>query len=124
AGEALPGPLAARWMKSHRLYNGYGPTECTVGVTFARLDDSDLPSPSTGKPLPNTRVYLLDADHQPVPRGVIGDVWIGGAGVGRGYWRDSESTSQKFLRDPFVDPATDDEATEPRMYRTGDLGRW
>ncbi len=121
AGATLAGDLAAQWMKSHRLYNGYGPTECTVGVSFARLDDSDLPVPSVGRPLPNTRLYVLDSQRQLVPDGVIGEVYIAGAGVGRGYWRRDEQTAGSFMADPFSS-ASDD--SSPRMYRTGDLGRW
>ena len=123
AGAMLTGELAARWMKRHRVYNGYGPTECTVGASFARLDDSDLPAPSVGRPLPNCRLYVLDPQRQLVPDGVIGEVYIGGAGVARGYWRRDEQTAQAFMVDPFAS-ATGVGEPLPRMYRTGDLGRW
>lgn len=121
AGAALAGELAAKWTRSHRLHNGYGPTECAVGVSIRRLTEDDLPVPSTGRPLPNTRIYVLDSKLRPVPDGVIGEVYIGGKGVARGYWRRDDLTQKSFVPDPFV---TGTEADTPRMYRTGDLGRW
>lgn len=123
AGAVLSGELAARWMKTHCLYNGYGPTECTIGASFAKLDDSDLPVPSVGRPLSNVRLYVLDENAQLVPDGVIGEVFIGGAGVGRGYWQRAEPTAHAFLVDPFVSEELAGQP-RPRMYRTGDLGRW
>jgi len=121
AGAALTSELASTWLRSHILYNGYGPTECTVGVSIHRLTSDDLPTPSTGQPLPNSRVYVLDCKQRPVPDGVIGEVYIGGIGVARGYWRRDELTEKSFLRDPFI---TAEHSKSPRMYRTGDLGRW
>ena len=121
AGAALKGELAAKWTRSHRLHNGYGPTECAVGASIRRLTEDDLPVPSTGRPLPNTRIYVLDSKLRPVPDGVIGEVYIGGMGVARGYWRREDLTQKSFIPDPFITPTTTD---TPRMYRTGDLGRW
>lgn len=141
AGAALTGELAARWIHTHRLYNGYGPTECAIGASIQRLGETDLPVPSTGHPLPNTRIYVLDSKRRPVPDGVIGEVYIGGIGVARGYWHRDDLTAQSFMADPFIDSSnpwrldTADSlpgAQSPssgcnaraRMYRTGDLGRW
>jgi len=122
AGASLPGELAGRWLKTHELYNGYGPTECAVGVTVHRIDASELSTPSVGKPLPNTWIYVLDASRHPVPDGVIGEVYIGGDGVARGYWRQQELTARSFVPDPFTTSGIDSQ--QNRMYRTGDLGRW
>jgi hypothetical protein len=71
-----------------------------------------------GRPIANTRLYVLDAHSQPVPIGVAGELWVGGIGVGRGYLNDPEQTRRSFLRDPFS------HRRGARLYRTGDLGRW
>ncbi|MFM8277266.1 MAG: amino acid adenylation domain-containing protein, partial [Cyanobium sp.] len=102
------------------LHNHYGPTETHVATAFKMANDvcgwENLPP--IGRPISNTRIYLLDADGQPVPIGVAGEIHIGGAGVARGYLNRPELTAERFLPDPF--------AAEPdaRMYRTGDLARW
>jgi amino acid adenylation domain-containing protein/non-ribosomal peptide synthase protein (TIGR01720 family) len=103
------------------IFNHYGPTETTVGVTTYRIKNSDNNLTSStvpiGKPLSNTHVYLLDAKMQPVPDGEIGEIYIGGAGVARGYLNRSDQTDRKFVKNPFVD----DQQT--RLYRTGDNAR-
>ncbi len=103
------------------LCNHYGPTEASVCATLLSTVDAseiashDLPA---GRPLPGVRIHLLDRHLQPVPRGVVGELFIGGEGVARGYLNAAELTSERFLADPFSDgPAA-------RMYRTGDLARW
>ena len=99
------------------FYNVYGPTECTVEATLARIENDGTP-PHIGRPMQNRRVYILGSHHQPVPLGVVGEIYIAGVGVGRGYLNRPELTAERFVRDPFsADP-------EARMYRTGDLGRW
>jgi amino acid adenylation domain-containing protein len=102
---------------SYSVVNNYGPTETTVVATSCLIGASTSRL-SIGRPIANTRVYILDRQGQPVPVGVTGEIYIGGAGVARGYLNRPELTAERFLEDPFV--------SEPngRMYRTGDLGRW
>jgi amino acid adenylation domain-containing protein len=103
-----------------RLHNQYGPTESHVVTAYtlagAAADWDDLPP--IGAPIDNCRLYLLDAQRRPVPRGVAGEIHIAGVQVARGYLNQPELTAERFLRDPFAgDPNS-------HMYRTGDLGRW
>ncbi len=101
------------------LINNYGPTECTVVATSgpinAAADSQELPP--IGMPIANTKIYLLDEKREPVAAGEVGEIYIGGTGVGRGYRNREALTAERFLPDPFR-PAPD-----ARMYRTGDLGR-
>ncbi|MGW2817015.1 non-ribosomal peptide synthetase [Streptomyces sp. NPDC001415] len=99
-----------------RVLYGYGPTEATLYST-AYFDPQPLARQCPiGKPLANTRVYLLDEHLEPVPIGVPGELYIGGAGLARGYLGRPDLTDERFLPDPFVPGA--------RAYRTGDLARW
>ncbi|MEU9197808.1 amino acid adenylation domain-containing protein [Streptomyces hundungensis] len=117
-GEALPGPLArALHDLGGPLTNVYGPTETTIWSTAARLDSATCERPPIGRPLDNTRVYVLDAGLRPVGPGEAGELYIAGTGVTRGYLNRPGLTSQRFTADPFG-PAGG------RMYRTGDLVRW
>jgi amino acid adenylation domain-containing protein len=97
-----------------RIYNEYGPTETTVGCVVARVDIDD--PVVIGRPLARTRAYILAEGDMLCPIGATGEICIGGAGVGQGYWDQPELTAQKFVADPFC--------PGQRMYRTGDLGRW
>ncbi|HEX3145754.1 MAG TPA: non-ribosomal peptide synthetase [Pyrinomonadaceae bacterium] len=100
------------------LVNNYGPTECTVVATSGRVRSgvtSELPS--IGRPIANTSVYLLDENLREVTTGEVGQIYIGGANVGRGYLNNPQSTEEKFIRDPF------NGKPDARMYRTGDLAR-
>jgi amino acid adenylation domain-containing protein len=102
------------------LENSYGPTETTVIATSSRVVAAGMGGgdpPDIGRPLPGVEVYLLDTQMRLVPRGEVGELYIGGVGVARGYWRQPQLTGQKFVPDPF--------ATEPgrRMYASGDLCR-
>jgi amino acid adenylation domain-containing protein len=124
-GDAVGAAALDAWWRrdGHRpaLANAYGPTETTINATVARCRAEDSPS-SIGRPVPNARVYLLDAHGEPVPVGAVGEIWIGGAGVARGYLHRPELTAERFAIDPFVVASAD--APPPRMYRSGDLGRW
>ncbi len=120
-GEALPHPLARRIYQEEsvqRVYNLYGPTETTVYSTAALVPKGAPEPPTIGRPIANTRVYVLDAHGSPTPVGVPGELYIGGAGLARGYLRREELTADKFVADPFGD------APGGRLYRTGDLVRW
>ncbi|WP_260957914.1 non-ribosomal peptide synthetase [Pseudomonas citri] len=122
SGEALPGHLVRRFkaqLPHTRLHNLYGPTEAAVDVTAWDCSGADTPdSTPIGKPIANTRIYLLDAHGQPVPLGVAGEIHIGGVQVARGYLHRPELTAERFLEDPFS------RAPNARMYKTGDLGRY
>lgn len=116
-GDELAGDLATRLRTSARVVtNLYGPTETTVWSTFEQLDD-DYVRPPIGRPLDNTRVYVLDSGLRPVPVGVTGELHIAGAGVARGYRNRPGLTAERFVADPFGLPGS-------RMYRTGDRVRW
>jgi amino acid adenylation domain-containing protein/FkbM family methyltransferase len=117
-GEAIDAMTwqAFRRSASPRAINLYGPTECTVDATTCDVQDASR-EPSIGTPLLNTRVYLLDPFLEPVPIGVSGELYIAGAGVARGYLRQSARTAERYVADPFGPPGT-------RLYRTGDLAAW
>lgn len=120
-GEPLPLKLAreiAPWFAGD-LLNLYGPTETTIWSTVHPVKDFTAPIP-IGRPLANTRIYLVDKAEQLVPIGVPGEVWIGGEGVTRGYLGQPELTEEKFTRDPF----STDGRSPRRVYRTGDLARY
>jgi non-ribosomal peptide synthetase component F len=117
AGEALLTSITLPLGDSTTIVNAYGPTEATVCATFGVVDGSEE-VPSIGRPIANTRVYILDEHGSPVPVGVTGELYIGGAGVARGYLNRPDLTAERFLKDPFSAEAN------ARMYRTGDLGRW
>ncbi len=121
-GEPLPPATAQAWLSiapGTRLVNEYGPTETVVGCcTYEVFGEGVADSIPIGRPIANTQIYILDEHQEPVPLGVSGEIYIGGAGVARGYLNQEELTAQRFVRDPFS------EASEARMYKTGDVGRW
>lgn len=100
------------------LVNNYGPTECTVVATSAPVspDQSSNRLPSIGAPIDNTQIYILDRDRKPVPEGQIGEIYIGGASLARGYFNHAELTAESFVPNPLS------EVSGERLYRTGDLG--
>lgn len=115
-GEALPRSLADRLVPvCGELWNLYGPTETTIWSTIDRVGRGDE-SPSIGRPIDNTQVYIVDRQLQLVPAGHIGELYIGGSGVARGYIGRPELTAERFVPSPF--------SPGERIYRTGDLARW
>jgi amino acid adenylation domain-containing protein len=123
-GEALDFRMLRPWARKHglqrpRLVNMFGITETTVHVTYHEISRADLDDARSliGSPIPDLFLYLLDAMAQPVPIGVPGELYVGGAGPARGYLNRPELTAARFLPDPFS------AAPDARMYRTGDLAR-
>ncbi|MDF5737287.1 MULTISPECIES: non-ribosomal peptide synthetase [unclassified Nostoc] len=124
-GEALSLPLLQPWFERHgdelpQLVNMYGITETTVHVTIRRLTLADVKATSSliGLPISDLQIYLLDKYQEPVPIGVVGELYVGGGGVARGYWRRSELTEERFVPNPFSNHQ------QGRLYKTGDLARY
>ncbi len=114
-GEAFPRELANRLLATgSEVWNMYGPTETTIWSTLHRVEEGDGPVP-IGRPIGNTQTYVLDDFGHAAPDGVPGELYIGGDGVARGYFRRAELTAEKFVANPF--------RPGERLYRTGDLTR-
>jgi amino acid adenylation domain-containing protein len=120
SGEALQAATQERFFEklNAQLHNLYGPTEASIDVTFwtCQRGENSRPVP-IGQPIANTQMHILDAQLQPVPVGVTGELWIGGEGLARGYLNRPELTAEKFIPNPFSSGGT-------RLYRTGDLARY
>ncbi|MBR0552699.1 non-ribosomal peptide synthetase [Stakelama marina] len=112
-GEAFPRDLAERLLaRSGEVWNVYGPTETTIWSTIARIQCGDGPVP-IGRPIANTAIHILDPDHNRMPIGQIGELWIGGAGLAEGYHGRPDLTDERFVT-----------IRGERLYRTGDLAKW
>ncbi|MBO0933572.1 non-ribosomal peptide synthetase, partial [Fibrella aquatilis] len=116
AGEAALPLRGTR--KNLRYFNAYGPTECSVCVSIHRVEETagGRAAIPIGKPIANTTVYVLDSGRRLLPPGVTGELYVGGLGLARGYWRRPDLTAERFVAHPFV--------AGQRLYRTGDLARW
>ncbi|WP_157499112.1 non-ribosomal peptide synthetase, partial [Lysobacter sp. Root604] len=122
-GDRIDADVVRRVLQGARpahLVHCYGPTETTTFASTHEIAELDAQARSVpiGRPIGNTRIYVLDASGEPAPVGVTGELHIGGDGVARGYLNRADLTQERFVRDRF---STDPQA---RMYRTGDLGRW
>ncbi|GAA2266741.1 hypothetical protein GCM10010232_68890 [Streptomyces amakusaensis] len=120
--ERVSPQLVTRWGTGRRLFNAYGPTEATVNSTLGECDPLEYAATAPGSvpigiPDPGTRAHILDAALRPVPPSVPGELYLGGAGLARGYLGRAALTSQRFVADPFGPPGA-------RLYRTGDVVRW
>ncbi|HTI21191.1 MAG TPA: amino acid adenylation domain-containing protein, partial [Kutzneria sp.] len=113
--ERVSPELVRRWAPGRRMFNAYGPTEATTNSTLGLCDPASSVVP-IGIPDPGTRAYVLDASLRPVPPGVVGELYLAGSGLARGYLGRAGLTSERFVANPF--------GTGDRLYRTGDLVRW
>ncbi|MGW3965809.1 amino acid adenylation domain-containing protein [Amycolatopsis sp. NPDC005003] len=117
--ERVSPELVRRWAPGRRMFNAYGPTEATTNSTLGESDPAELADATVvpiGVPDPGTRAYVLDAGLRPVPPGVVGELYLAGSGLARGYLGRPGLTSERFVADPF--------GSGGRLYRTGDLVKW
>src|ERR1700736_4936113 len=118
-GEALPPELAVELVKrSGSVWNMYGPTETTIWSSLRRITGQEENGIPIGRPIANTQIYILDSHLNPVPANIVGEIYIGGDGVARGYLNRAELTAERFVANPLA-------PSQPaRLYKTGDLGRF
>lgn len=120
-GETVLQATLQSWFTSYPtvpVVNAYGPTEASDDITHHLMTTlPEGPVVPIGKPVRNTRIYIVDPAGRRCPPGIVGEIWVAGAGVGRGYWNDAVRTAESFGTDPFL-------PGNQRLYRTGDLGRW
>jgi amino acid adenylation domain-containing protein len=131
AGESCSSDLAERhfmMLPEVRLYNEYGPTEATIWSTVHELDRDDAQaSVPIGKPIANTKIFILDQHGHPCPIGIVGELFVGGEGVARGYLNQPALTAQRFIPNPFLSNLPAEmtaQISSSRIYKTGDLAKW
>lgn len=115
AGESSNAALMEKWRPGRYLINAYGPTENTIGASVHQYELGDS-NKNIGGPLTNVKAYVLDQYLSPVAIGVIGELYLGGAGIARGYLNQDELTQERFIANPFLEGT--------RLYKTGDLVKW
>jgi thioesterase domain-containing protein len=118
AGESCSAEIVERWAGGRRFIDAYGPTEATVCASMGVCEAGSHRNPTIGRPIANVRMYVLDEELEPAPIGVIGEIYISGAGLSRGYLGKPELTAERFIPNRF------DRRCGERLYRTGDLGRY
>jgi len=116
AGEACSANVVEKWLKKGRFFNAYGPAEATVWVTIEEFSDESK-NPTIGKPIQNMQCYILNDQLKPVPVGVVGELFLSGIGLARGYHNRPNLNEETFIEHPFVDNGQ-------KLYRTGDLARF
>ena len=118
AGEACAMEIVEKWAGGRKFFDAYGPTEATVCASMSKCAAGSNRRPTIGRPIANTRIYILDREMKPVPIGVRGDLYLSGVGVTRGYLGSPGLTAERFVPNPFGD------AGRERLYRTGDVARY
>nr|WP_290226170.1 non-ribosomal peptide synthetase [Trichocoleus desertorum] len=120
AGEACSSSIVKRWAQGRRFFNAYGPTEATIWASVAELT-VDNAKPSIGRPIANTQIYILDTHLQPVPIGVVGELYIAGIGVARGYLNRPDLTAERFISPSLLTPHS---SPHTPLHKTGDRARY
>ena len=122
-GDLCSSEIMQKWSIGRRLINAYGPTENTVVATMHEYEQGDL-NTNIGRPIENISVYVLDKHSNPVPVGVVGELYVGGAGLARGYLNRPDLTTERFILNPFLSSVDIERDHNTRLYKTGDLVRW
>ncbi|NNM59200.1 MAG: amino acid adenylation domain-containing protein [Legionellales bacterium] len=122
AGESCDSKTMSVWSKNRRFINAYGPTETSVCATWHHYKSGDSPT-IIGRPIQNTKAYILNSNQKPVPIGVIGELYIAGIGLARSYLNRTDLTSERFVKNPFL-TVNDKNKAYSRLYKTGDLARY
>ncbi|WP_415839117.1 amino acid adenylation domain-containing protein, partial [Pseudoalteromonas byunsanensis] len=120
AGEVCDEALKQQWADKVCFYNAYGPTESSICATIKQLSVTE--KVSIGGPISNASLYVLDEEHALLPTGVVGELYIGGKGVARGYLNLETLTASRFIENPYYDENI--QGSSKRIYKTGDLVRW
>ncbi|MEP0870628.1 amino acid adenylation domain-containing protein [Trichocoleus desertorum AS-A10] len=121
AGEACSSSIVKRWAQGRQFFNAYGPTEATIWATIAELT-VDSAKPTIGRPIANTQIYILDTNLQPVPIGVVGELYIAGIGIARGYLNRPDLTTERFISPSL--PSAETLSAHTPLYKTGDRARY
>uniref|UniRef100_UPI00321A914C non-ribosomal peptide synthetase n=1 Tax=Chryseobacterium sp. TaxID=1871047 RepID=UPI00321A914C len=122
AGEPCDYETGKYWSEKKVLYNLYGPTEATIYAIYKRIEHGDVHV--IGKPVGNSSAYIMDAYHQLTPVGMVGELYLGGAGITRGYLNRPDLTEERFIKNPFQTELQKQSGVNGRLYKTGDLVRW